>query len=98
MGDRSAIQWTNATWNPIAGCTRVSAGCDHCYAAQLAATRLKHSRQHQGLAVITPSGRAAFNGTIRLLPERLDQPLRWQRPRRIFVNSLSDLFHDGVAR
>lgn len=96
MGDRTGIEWADATWGPVAGCTRVSAGCDNCYAAQLAATRLKYTRQHQGLAVITPSGRAAFNGIIRLLPERLDQPLRWRRPRRIFVNSLSDLFHEGV--
>lgn len=96
MGDHSAIEWTNASWNPLAGCTRVSAGCDLCYAAALAAGRLKNNPAYKDLAVVTPSGRAAFNGTIRLLPDRLDQPLRWRRPRRIFVNSMSDLFHEGV--
>jgi protein gp37 len=96
VGDRSAIGWTNATWNPIAGCTRVSEGCDNCYAATLVAGRLKNRPQYNGLAVITPSGRAAFNGRIRLLPERYDQPHRWRKPRRIFVNSMSDLFHETV--
>lgn len=96
MADHTAIEWTDASWNPIAGCTRVSSGCDICYAAQLAATRLKHTKTHGGLAVVTPSGRAAFNGQIRLLPDRLTQPLHWRKPRRIFVNSMSDLFHEGV--
>lgn len=96
MGDHSAIEWTDATWNPVAGCTRVSAGCDNCYAARLAATRMKHTRQQKGLATITRSGQAAFIGKIRLLPERLEQPMHWRRPRRIFVNSLSDLFHQDV--
>jgi len=96
VGDHSAIEWTDATWNPVAGCTRVSAGCDNCYAATLVAGRLKNRPQYESLAVVTPSGRAAFNGKIRLLPERLEQPLRWRRPRRIFVNSMSDLFHEDV--
>lgn len=96
MGDKSAIEWTDATWNPVAGCARVSVGCDNCYAAREAATRLKGTKAHGGLAVLTPSGRAAFNGQIRLLPDRLDQPLRWRKPRRVFVNSMSDLFHEDV--
>lgn len=96
MGDHSGIQWTNATWNPVVGCTRASRGCDNCYAAREAAGRLKNSPVYQGLAVFTKSGRPAFNGTIRLLPERLDQPIRWKRPRIIFVNSMSDLFHPDV--
>lgn len=96
MSGTTGIGWTDATWNPVAGCTRVSSGCDNCYAAQLAAVKLRSTRQHADLAVITPSGRAAFNGTIRLLPERLGQPLHWRQPRRVFVNSMSDLFHDGV--
>jgi len=96
MGDRSAIEWTDATWNPTAGCTRVSAGCDHCYAARLAATRLRHTAQYGGLATITPSGRAAFTGEVRLLPDRLTQPLRWRKRRRVFVDSMSDLFHPAV--
>lgn len=96
MGDKSHIQWTDATWNPLTGCTRVSSGCDNCYAARQAAGRLKNTPAYEGLATITPSGRAAFNGKIRLLPDRLDQPLRWRKPRRVFVNSMSDLFHPGV--
>lgn len=92
MADRTGIEWTDATWNPILGCTHVSSGCDHCYAASLASGRLAKVPQYVGLA---ENGR--FNGTIRLLPERLDQPLRWTRPRMIFVNSMSDLFHDGVS-
>jgi protein gp37 len=96
MGDHSDIEWTDATWNPVTGCTRVSPGCDNCYAARAAATRLKNTPQYRGLAVVTPSGRAAFNGTVRLLPERLEEPLHWRRPRRVFVNSMSDLFHEQI--
>jgi protein gp37 len=92
VADHSKIEWTEATWNPLAGCTAVSPGCDHCYAAALASGRLAHTPVYGGLA-----DGGAFNGTIRLLPERLDQPLRWRRPRRIFVNSMSDLFHEGVS-
>lgn len=91
MGDNSKIEWTEATWNPFVGCTAVSPGCDNCYAAGLASGRLVHTPAYEGLA----EG-GVFNGTIRLLPDRLYQPLRWRRPRRIFVNSMSDLFHDQV--
>jgi len=91
MGDHSSIQWTEATWNPIVGCTHVSEGCDHCYAARETSGRLSRHPAYAGLAV---AGR--FTGEVRLLPERLDQPLRWRKPRLIFVNSMSDLFHDGV--
>lgn len=96
MSSASNIQWTNATWNPLAGCTRVSSGCDFCYAAALAAGRLRATPTYKGLATVTPAGRAAFTGRIRLLPDRLDDPLRWRAPRRVFVNSMSDLFHDDV--
>lgn len=96
MSEQTSIEWTDTTWNPVVGCTRVSAGCDHCYAARLAATRLKGRPEYQSLAVITASGRPAFTGQIRLLPERLGEPLRWRSPRRVFVNSMSDLFHEQV--
>jgi protein gp37 len=89
MGDNSKIEWTDATWNPIVGCKAVSAGCDHCYAARYASRNL--SDTYRGLAED-----GVFNGTVRCLPERLDQPLRWKKPRRIFVNSMSDLFHPSV--
>ncbi len=90
MGDRTSIEWTRgddgspgATWNPVTGCTKVSEGCDHCYAETIA-HRFAGTKAY-------PNG---FDVTLR--PERFDQPLRWQRPRRIFVNSMSDLFHKDV--
>lgn len=83
MGDRTGIEWTEATWNPVTGCTKVSPGCDHCYA--------------EGIAHRFAGTKAYPNGfEVTLRPERLDQPLRWRRPRRIFVNSMSDLFHKDV--
>lgn len=96
MSATSTIEWTEKTWNPLTGCTRVSAGCDNCYAARQAATRLKNTDAYKGLAVMTPSGRAAFTGTIRLLHDRLEDPLHWRKPARVFVNSMSDLFHPDV--
>ena len=95
VGDRSKIEWTEATWNPTIGCTRVSEGCRNCYAERLAATRLKDAPRYQGLARMTPSG-PRWAGEVRYVPEALDQPLRWHRPRMIFVNSMSDLFHERV--
>ena len=89
MGDGTKIEWTDATWNPVVGCKAVSPGCDHCYAARYASRNL--SDTYRGLAE-----NGVFNGTVRMLPERLDQPLRWKKPRRIFVNSMSDLFHPDV--
>ncbi len=83
MADKTEISWTDATWNPVTGCTKVSEGCDHCYAETIA---------HRFAG--TPAYPNGFAVTLR--PERLDQPLRWQRPRRIFVNSMSDLFHTDV--
>ncbi|RSN12844.1 hypothetical protein DMB42_11745 [Nonomuraea sp. WAC 01424] len=85
MADQSKIEWTDATWNPVTGCTKVSPGCDHCY-AETFAERWRGTPGHHF--------EAGFDVTLR--PERLDQPLRWKKPRRIFVNSMSDLFHDDV--
>jgi len=79
MGDHSAIEWTDATWNPVTGCTKISPGCKFCYAERL-------TRRW---------GRGDF-GEIRTHPDRLSLPLRWREPRRIFVNSMSDLFHEKV--
>lgn len=93
MADRSTIEWTEATWNPMRGCSRVSDGCKHCYAERVAARFAGPGMPYEGL--IHPSTRG-WNGTVRLVPEALDQPLRWKRPRRIFVNSMSDLFHESV--
>ncbi|WP_288813586.1 DUF5131 family protein [uncultured Gordonia sp.] len=94
MADRSAIEWTEATWNPVTGCDRVSAGCDHCYAMTLA-KRLKAmgSAKYQNDGDPRTSG-PGFGVTIH--PQTLDEPRRWRQPRTVFVNSMSDLFHARV--
>lgn len=83
MSDNSKIEWTDATWNPVSGCTKISPGCDNCYAERIA-------ERFRG----TPGYPAGFD--ITLHPERLQQPVKWKRPRRIFVNSMSDLFHKDI--
>lgn len=95
MRDRSAIEWTDSTWNPVTGCTRVSAGCDHCYAETLARTRLADTYLRR-LPVLDSPENHADPFAVRLWPERLTQPERWRDPRVIFVNSMSDLFHHDV--
>lgn len=85
MSDGSTIEWTDATWNPLRGCVKVSPGCKHCYAATFA-ERWRGIPDH-------PYGQG-FD--LRLVPEKLEEPLRWRKPRRIFVNSMSDLFQVGV--
>lgn len=91
MGDKSGIEWTDATWNPVTGCSHVSDGCTHCYAETL--TRRLHT-QFKAPDLPWTHGNAAVN--VILHPNRLDQPHRWRRPRVIFVNSMSDLFHELV--
>jgi protein gp37 len=81
MSGKSKIEWTDRTWNPLTGCTKVSPGCDRCYAKTM------HERFN---------GPGSFD-TVTLHPERLEQPLRWRRPSRVFVNSMSDLFHRDVT-
>lgn len=94
MGDDSNIEWTDATWNPVTGCDRTSPGCDNCYALKMAG-RLNRMGQanYQNDGDPRTSG-PGFGVTCH--PHMLDQPLRWKRPRRIFVNSMSDLFHPDV--
>ncbi len=85
MGDKSTIEWTDATWNPVTGCTKISPGCKNCYAERLA-ERLQamgNPRYSNGFA-------------LKLQQDQLDLPLRWRQPRQIFVNSMSDLFHESV--
>ena len=87
MAQTSTIEWTEATWNPVTGCSKVSPGCAHCY-AETFAERWRGSPGHpyeQGF-------------DLRLWPERLEVPLRWRRPRTMFVNSMSDLFHEDDPR
>lgn len=88
----TGIEWTDATWNPMTGCTKISAGCDHCYAAVLAATKTRDNYLRRLPVKDTPANRADPFAP-RFWDERLDQPLRWREPRRIFVNSMSDVFH-----
>lgn len=97
MADKSGIQWTEATWNPVAGCTRASAGCDHCYAVTMT-HRLEAMGQskYAGLTVLNGRGERHFNGQVRTDEAALEVPLRWKKPRRVFVNSMSDLFHRDV--
>jgi len=82
MSDHSAIEWTDATWNPTTGCTKVSPGCAHCYIERTPPFRIHGRRFERGRI------------PLRLHFDRFEQPLHWRRPRRVFVNSLSDLFHE----
>lgn len=84
MADRTKIEWADSTWNPVVGCEKVSPGCAHCYAESFA--------RRQGVSYSYEPGKA----TIRCFPERLEIPLHWRKPRRVFVCSLSDLFHEQV--
>lgn len=92
MGDRSQIEWTDSTWNPVTGCTKVSDGCDNCYAHALAHGRLAEVYSRR-LPVIDSDSTRADPFAVRTWPERLTQPREWRTPRMIFVNSMSDLFH-----
>lgn len=85
MAEKTAIAWTNATWNPVTGCTKISAGCDNCYAERFA-ERFRGVHGHPF--------ETGFDLTLR--PKRLDQPLKWRKPQMIFVNSMSDLFHKNI--
>jgi protein gp37 len=87
MAANSDIEWTDATWNPVTGCTKISAGCDHCYAERFS-ERFRGVKGHPF--------ETGFDLTLR--PERLKQPLDWKRRRTIFVNSMSDLFHKKIPR
>jgi len=95
VADNTAIEWTDATWNPITGCSIVSPGCTNCYAMRLAGTRLKHTPSRAGLTVDSKAG-PVWSGEVRFNEQWLDQPLRWRRPRRIFVCAHGDLFAENV--
>lgn len=95
MSDGTKIEWTEATWNVITGCSVVSAGCKHCYAMKLAGTRLQHHPSRVGLTIDRGNG-PVWNGITRFNAEWLDQPLKWKRPRKIFVCAHGDLFHWSV--
>lgn len=86
MSDNSKIEWTDATWNPVRGCSKVSPGCAHCY-AETFAERFRD----------VPGHPFEFGFDLRLVPEKLGDPIRWSKPKKVFVNSMSDLFHEGVS-
>src|SRR5689334_7864346 len=85
MADHSSIEWTDATWNPVRGCTKISPGCKHCY-AETFAERFRGVQGHP----------YEYGFDLRLVPEKLTEPFKWQKPRMIFVNSMSDLFQDSI--
>src|ERR1700733_16024747 len=87
MADKSSIEWTDATWNPVTGCTKITAGCDNCYAARF-------SERFRGV----PGHPFEHGFDLSLRPDRLQQPLTWTRPRMIFVHSSSGLFHKDVPQ
>jgi len=98
MAQTSSIEWTDVTWNPVAGCTIATAGCSNCYAMRMAA-RLEAmgTAKYRGLTRKS-GGRAVWTGTIALDERALSLPLKWRRPRTVFVNSMSDLFHEKVPK
>lgn len=104
MGKETGIEWTDATWNPIRGCSRVSEGCRHCYAEKIAARFSGPGMAYEGLAEMRVIGEgtdkerteAHWTGKIGLVEKHLSDPLYWKKPQRIFVNSMSDLFHENV--
>lgn len=97
MGDKTGISWTDASWNCIRGCSRVSEGCRHCYAETMAGRFSDPGQPYHGLVTIRKGKvKPKWNGKIDFIPKHLTDPLRWQKPRRIFVNSMSDIFHENL--
>lgn len=92
MGTKTGIEWTDVTWNPMTGCTKISAGCDHCYAFALAQTKTREPYLRR-LPVRDTEANRADPFAPRFWEDRLEQPLRWRDPKRVFVNSMSDVFH-----
>ena len=90
----TSIEWTDKTWNPVVGCSRVSKGCERCYAERVAHRGMLP--QHKGLTVLGKHG-PRWTGEVRFLADRLAEPLSWRKPRRVFVNSMSDLFHESLS-
>lgn len=111
MGSKTGISWTDATWNCIRGCSRVSEGCRHCYAETMAGRFCGPGMPYEGLAERRPRAtgytadngepemklEARWTGEVRFIPERLADPIRWRTPKRIFVNSMADLFHEKLS-
>ena len=96
MSDGTKISWADATWSPLVGCDKVSRGCDHCYAIRNAHRMAAHPNRLVADAYAGVEAGGEWTGNVNLLANRLDQPLRWRKPRMIFVNAQSDLFHKDV--
>lgn len=90
------IQWTDSCWNPVRGCSRVSPGCDNCYAMGQAHRFSGPGGPYDGLTTLR-KGKVDWSGRVRFVPNALGEPLRWRKPRRVFVNSMSDLFHESLS-
>lgn len=95
MAQRTSIEWTDSTWNPVTGCTKVSSGCDNCY-AEILAHRLLRSTYLSREPVVHSFETRKDPFALRIWPERLNQPFEWKKPRTVFVNSMSDLFHVDI--
>ena len=98
MSAKTGIEWTDATWNPIRGCSPISPGCKNCYASKVAMRFSGPGQPYEGLVRINAAGERTdeWNGVVRPVEKHLLDPLRWKEPRRIFVNSMSDLFHENL--
>jgi len=93
---KTNIEWTNRTWNPIVGCSRVSEGCRNCYAERMAGTRLKHTERYKGLTKPGPDG-PLWTGETRFIKEEFNTPQSWRDPQKVFVCDMGDLFHESIA-
>ena len=96
MATNSKIEWTEATWNPVAGCSILSPGCTNCYAMRLAARLAVMGQEKYAGTTRKTGGRHKWNGVVKIDPSSLDAPRRWKKGRLIFANSMSDLFHESV--
>jgi protein gp37 len=100
VASNSSIEWTETTWNPVTGCSKISPGCDNCYAIReahrLSGNPSPRVREAYGGITRRLNGRTNWTGEMRSVESRLQQPLEWRKPRRIFVNSMSDLFHEAL--
>lgn len=93
----SDIEWTDKTWNPVRGCALVSPGCTSCYAMKFAHRFSGEGQRYEGLTRNRAKGGPVWTGVARFVPEMLDAPMRWRKPQKVFVNSMSDLFHEDIT-
>lgn len=97
MANKSGIEWTEYTWNPTRGCTNVSEGCRNCYALGDSYRFSGPGQAYEGVAEMGPDGKLRWTGKVFLVEKKLNEPLRWRRRRLVFVNSMSDLFHESLS-